>query len=66
MKPTVYFTHDLTPAAMIRLYGSLGVQLPGRVAVKIHSGEPGNQNFLRPDFMKPMILWAFVVLRPPS
>ena len=37
MKSTVYFTHDLTPAAMIRLYGSLGVQLPGRVAVKIHS-----------------------------
>ena len=55
MKPTVYFTRDLTPAAMIRLYGALGVQLPGRVAVKIHSGEPGNQNFLRPDFMKPMI-----------
>ena len=55
MKPTVYFTRDLTPAAMIRLYGTLGVQLPGRVAVKIHSGEPGNQNFLRPDFMRPMI-----------
>ena len=55
MKSTVYFTRDLTPAAMIRLYGALGVQLPGRVAVKIHSGEPGNQNFLRPDFMKPMI-----------
>ena len=55
MKPTVYFTRDLTPAAMLRLYGALGVKLEGKVAVKIHSGEPGNQNFLRPDFMKPMI-----------
>ena len=55
MKSTVYFTRDLTPAAMLRLYGALGVKLEGKVAVKIHSGEPGNQNFLRPDFMKPMI-----------
>ncbi|MCI8916114.1 MAG: DUF362 domain-containing protein [Oscillospiraceae bacterium] len=55
MKSTVYFTRDLTPGAMLRLYDALGVQLPGRVAVKLHSGEPGNQNFLRPDLMKPMI-----------
>ena len=55
MKPTVYFTRDLTPAAMLRLYGALGVKLEGKVAVKLHSGEPGNQNFLRPDFMKPMV-----------
>ena len=32
-----------------------GVELPGNVAVKLHSGEVGNQNFLRPDFMKPMV-----------
>lgn len=55
MKPTVYFTPDLSPGALLRLYGALGVQLPGKVAVKLHSGEPGNQNFIRPDFMKPMI-----------
>lgn len=55
MKSTVYFTRDLSPQALIRLYDALGVQLPGRVAVKLHSGEPGNQNFLRPDFWKPMI-----------
>ena len=55
MKPTVYFTPDLTPEAMLRLYDALGVQLPGKVAVKLHSGEPGTQNFIRPDFMKPMI-----------
>ena len=50
-----YAARDLTPAAMLRLYGALGVKLEGKVAVKLHSGEPGNQNFLRPDFMKPMI-----------
>ena len=55
MKSTVYFTRDLSPAAVLRLYDALGVQLPGKVAVKVHSGEPGNQNFLRPDFWKPMI-----------
>ena len=55
MNAKVYFTSDLTPEAMLRLYDALGVTLEGRVAVKLHSGEPGNQNFLRPDFMKPMI-----------
>ncbi len=55
MKSTVYFTRDLSPEAMLRLYDALGVQLSGRVAVKVHSGEPGNQNFLRPDFWRPMI-----------
>ena len=55
MKSTVYFTRDLSPEAVLRLYDALGVQLPGKVAVKVHSGEPGNQNFLRPDFWKPMI-----------
>lgn len=51
----VYFTREITPQAMIRMYGTLGIKLPGRVAVKLHSGEVGNQNFLRPDFMKPVI-----------
>ena len=37
------------------MYEAMGVKLPGKVAVKLHSGEVGNQNFLRPDFMKPMI-----------
>lgn len=55
MRSTVYFTRDLAPTAMLRLYDALGVALEGKVAVKLHSGEVGNQNFLRPDFMKPMI-----------
>ncbi len=54
-KAVVYFTKEITPQAMIRLYEAMGVKLSGKVAVKLHSGEVGNQNFLRPDFMKPMI-----------
>lgn len=55
MRSTVYFTRDLAPTAMLRLYDALGVALEGKVAVKLHSGEVGNQNFIRPDFMKPML-----------
>ena len=54
-KAKVYFTRNITPENVVRLYSLLGKQLPGKVAVKVHSGEKGNQNFLRPEFMKPMI-----------
>lgn len=55
MKPTVYFTKDISPASVLALYRAVGKELPGRVAVKVHSGEPGNQNFLTPDFWQPMV-----------
>jgi hypothetical protein len=51
----VYFTKEITPEAVQKLYAALGAELPGRVAVKVHSGEVGNQNFIRPAFWKPMI-----------
>lgn len=54
-KPKVYFTKELTPEAVVRMYEHLGVKLPGEVAVKVHSGEEGNQNYLRPEFMIPMV-----------
>ena len=54
-KAKVYFTRNITPENVVRLYSLLGKPLPGKVAVKVHSGEKGNQNFLRPEFMKPMI-----------
>lgn len=54
-KAKVYFTKEITSQAMIRMYEAMGVRLQGKVAVKLHSGEVGNQNFLRPDFMKPII-----------
>ena len=54
-KAKVYFTKELTPEAVIKLYQALNTNLPGKVAAKVHSGEVGNQNFIRPDFMKPML-----------
>ncbi len=55
MKAKVYFSKEITPEKVVELYKQLGVELPGKVAVKVHSGEEGNQNFLRPPFWKPMI-----------
>ena len=54
-KAKVYFSKSITPETVIRLYEALEVELPGKVAVKVHSGEVGNQNFIRPNFWKPMI-----------
>lgn len=55
MSSNVYFSKDITPEKVLELYKMLGKSLDGRVAVKVHSGEKGNQNFLRPDFWKPII-----------
>ncbi len=55
MKPTVYFIPDCEKGSVLRLYKALGKELTGKVAVKVHSGETGNQNFLRPDFWKALI-----------
>lgn len=54
-KAKVYFTSEITLEAVLKMYRALGVELPDKVAVKVHSGEDGNQNFLRPEFMKPVI-----------
>ena len=55
MKAKVYFTRELTPEKVVEAYHKLGIQLPGKVAVKVHSGEKGNQNFLHPEFWQPMV-----------
>ena len=55
MSSKVYFTHSLTPDKVVEAYEKLGIELPGKVAVKIHSGEKGNQNYLHPEFWKPMV-----------
>lgn len=55
-KSKVYFCREITPENVIKLYNALGKKLSGRkIAVKVHSGEKGNQNYLRPEFMKPMV-----------
>ncbi len=55
MKSNVYFSRTITPEKVLELYRMTGRTLGGKVAVKIHSGEVGNQNFLKPDFWKPVI-----------
>lgn len=55
MKAKVYFTRTITPEKVLEMYRMLDCTLPGKVAVKLHSGEVGNQNFLRPEFWKPVI-----------
>jgi len=55
MKPKVYFSKTITPEKVKELYVLLGKELKGNVGIKVHSGETGNQNFLRPDFWKPLI-----------
>jgi uncharacterized Fe-S center protein len=51
----VYFTKDITPENVLKLYQALGKELNGKIAVKLHSGEVGNQNFLGPEFWEPVI-----------
>ena len=55
MASKVYFTREITPEKVVEAYEKLGIQLPGKVAVKVHSGEKGNQNFLHPEFWRPMV-----------
>lgn len=55
MSATVYFSRSITPDKVLELYRLVDKHLPGKVAIKLHSGEKGNQNFLKPEFWKPVI-----------
>ena len=55
MKSKVYFTKNITPDSLIKMYQVLDIELPGNIAIKLHSGEEGNQNFVKPLFVKPLI-----------
>lgn len=58
MSSKVYFSSQISKERMVDMYKALGVSLPGSVAVKLHSGEEGNQNYLRPEFMKDIIQYV--------
>ena len=51
----VYFIREITPENIVKIYEKVGKKLPGKVAVKLHSGEKGNQNYLRPKFVRPIV-----------
>lgn len=55
MASKVFFSREITPEKVVEMYRLAGRKLSGKVAVKLHSGEEGNQNFLRPEFWKPMV-----------
>ena len=55
MGAKVYFSREISAEKVLQLFKLLNVQLPGKVAVKVHSGEKGNQNFLHPDFWQPVV-----------
>ena len=55
MKSKVFFTREITKEKMVEIYEKLNIELTGNVAVKVHSGEKGNQNFLRPEFLKDIV-----------
>ncbi len=54
-KAKVYFTKEVSPESIVKMYEKLGVVLPGKVAVKLHSGEEGNQNYMKPEFVKAIV-----------
>lgn len=53
--PVVYFTKDISPEALVKLYEALGVEAQGKVAVKISTGESAKSNHLRPEFIAPLV-----------
>ena len=55
MKSKVYFTKNLSSESLINIFKHLNIELKGNVAVKVHSGEAGNQNFLHPEYFKNII-----------
>lgn len=55
MKSKVLFTRTISPEMVLTMYEKLGKELTGHIAIKLHSGEEGNQNFLTPEFWAPMI-----------
>src|SRR5574344_2445887 len=55
MKSKVYFTREISSEKLLEIYKKLGVELKGKVAVKVHSGEKGNQNYLHPEFYKEIV-----------
>lgn len=55
MKSKVLFTRTISPEMVLTMYGKLGKELTGHIAIKLHSGEEGNQNFLKPEFWAPII-----------
>lgn len=53
--PKVYFTKEITPENLVKIYEALGRKAEGKVAVKLSTGEPGNNNYLQPSLIKELV-----------
>lgn len=51
----VYFTKEITPESLIKIYEALGIELPGKVGVKVSTGEDGSQGYLKADLIGPLV-----------
>ena len=54
-KSKVYFIKNITSENVVKMFKALNIELTGNVAVKVHSGEDGNQNYLKPEFFKDIV-----------
>lgn len=54
-KAKVYFTKNITPESLVNIYNKLGVELTGKVGIKISTGEPGGNNYLKPELIKDLV-----------
>ncbi len=54
-QPVVYFTNEITPESLVKIYKALGVEATGRVAVKISTGEGGNKHYLKPTLIRNLV-----------
>lgn len=54
-KAKVYFTKEITPESLIKIYEAMSKSLDGNVAIKISTGEPGGHNFLKPSLIKDLV-----------
>ena len=55
LKSKVYFIKNITSENVVKMFKALNIELTGNVAVKVHSGEDGNQNYLKPEFFKDIV-----------
>ena len=54
-KSKVYFTKEISPEKLVEMFKKLDVKLEGNIGIKVHSGEKGNKNFIKPEFFKPIV-----------
>ena len=55
MKSKVYYSKEITPESLIKVYEALGVELPGRVGIKVSTGEDGAKGYLKADLIAPFV-----------